>query len=107
AGPAGRHRSHVHSVSIDTLRFAESVGSLPEQFAVGHKAAASVELGPLDGSRVSAIVVCGMGGSGISGDVLHAVAGGVLPVPMVVAKGYELPGFVGPSTLVFGVSYSG
>src|SRR5947207_2994569 len=48
-----------------------------------------------------------MGGSGIAGDVLTAVAAPLSPVPIVVSKDYEVPGFVGPRTLVFAVSCSG
>src|SRR5262249_31854324 len=51
--------------------------------------------------------VLGMGGSGISGDVLAAVAAPQCPVPIVAVKDYELPGFVGPRTMVFAVSCSG
>src|SRR5262249_57228915 len=48
-----------------------------------------------------------MGGSGISGDVLAAVAAPQCPVPIAAVKDYELPGFVGPRTMVFAVSCSG
>ena len=48
-----------------------------------------------------------MGGSGIAGDVLAAVANGMLPVPVTVLKQYRTPAFVGPGTLAFAVSYSG
>lgn len=54
-----------------------------------------------------AVVVAGMGGSGISADVAAAVAERVGAVPVVGVKGYELPAFVGAETLVVGVSYSG
>ena len=33
----------------------------------------------------------GMGGSGVAGDVLAAVAGPFMPVPVTVVKGYEAP----------------
>lgn len=92
---------------IDTLAFTEAVRSLPEQFAAGIEAARAVDLSSLDEAPVERVVVCGMGGSGISGDVLAAVAGPVAPVPIVVSKGYELPAFAGPETLVFAMSYSG
>jgi glucose/mannose-6-phosphate isomerase len=42
-----------------------------------------------------------------SGDIVAAVAGPFMPVPVVVAKSYELPAFVGEGTLVFAVSFSG
>jgi glucose/mannose-6-phosphate isomerase len=48
-----------------------------------------------------------MGGSGIAGDVMTALAGPFMPVPVVVTKGYEPPNFVGPGTLCFALSFSG
>ena len=52
------------------------------------------------------VVVAGMGGSAIGGDLVLA-AQLALPVPAAVVRGYELPAWVGPSTLVVAVSYSG
>jgi glucose/mannose-6-phosphate isomerase len=60
-----------------------------------------------DEGRPRAIVVLGMGGSGIAGDVLAAVCGVECPVPVHVVKGYTLPRWVGGSDLVCGVSCSG
>lgn len=57
--------------------------------------------------RPTAIVVAGMGGSGIAGDVATLVAGDAGAVPVVVAKGYDLPAWAGPSTPVIAVSHSG
>jgi glucose/mannose-6-phosphate isomerase len=57
--------------------------------------------------RPRAIVVAGMGGSGISGDVLAAIAGINCPVPIVVHRGYGLPGWVGAADLAITVSCSG
>ncbi|WP_018653453.1 bifunctional phosphoglucose/phosphomannose isomerase [Actinomadura flavalba] len=66
----------------------------------------AVELTARDG-RPRAIVVTGMGGSGISGDVLGAVAGLGCPVPIMTVRGYRLPGWVGAADLVIAVSCSG
>lgn len=60
-----------------------------------------------DGGRPRAVIVCGMGGSGIAGDVLAAVAGAGSPVPVVTHRGYGLPAWVGPADLVIAVSCSG
>ena len=57
--------------------------------------------------RPRSIVVAGMGGSGISGDLLAAVAGPACPVPLLVHRGFGLPGWVGPADLVAAVSCSG
>jgi glucose/mannose-6-phosphate isomerase len=57
--------------------------------------------------RPRAMLVAGMGGSGISGDVLAAVGGLACPVPLLAHRGYRLPGWVGPMDLVVAVSCSG
>ena len=57
--------------------------------------------------RIENIVVLGMGGSGIGGDVLVATAAPFVPVPITVVKGYEIPAFVGEGSLVFASSFSG
>ena len=61
-----------------------------------------------DATGVDSIVVLGMGGSGVSGDVVRSVVEPRLPVPFTVIKSYgPLPEWVGRNTLVFAVSYSG
>jgi len=57
--------------------------------------------------RPRAVIVAGMGGSGISGDVLAAVCGAGCPVALSTLRGYTLPGWVGPLDLVIAVSCSG
>ena len=56
---------------------------------------------------VSNIVVTGLGGSAIGGDLLRVYTAGRMAVPVIVNRDYVLPEFVGPDTLVFAVSYSG
>jgi len=92
---------------LDSLGMAAVTRDLPEQVA---RALAALDGGidHLPGrDDVDAVLVSGLGGSGISGDVLAAVAGPSCPVPIVVHKDYEVPGFVGPRTLVLAVSCSG
>ncbi|MBW8826808.1 MAG: bifunctional phosphoglucose/phosphomannose isomerase [Acidobacteria bacterium] len=60
-----------------------------------------------DRELIEHVVVLGMGGSGVAGNILAAAAGPFLPVPVIVSKGYELPAFVGESSLVFAISCSG
>ncbi|HEU0131681.1 MAG TPA: bifunctional phosphoglucose/phosphomannose isomerase [Mycobacteriales bacterium] len=57
--------------------------------------------------RPRAVVVTGMGGSGIAGDVLGAVAGQAAPLPILTHRGYGLPAWVGANDLVVAVSCSG
>jgi glucose/mannose-6-phosphate isomerase len=92
----------------DSLRFLEAVRGLPEQLAAAHEAASALDVSGLGSADdIANIVMLGMGGSGIAGDVLVATAGGALPVPVTVLKQYRTPRFVGPGSLVFALSYSG
>ena len=56
--------------------------------------------------EISNIVVTGMGGSAIGGDLLKAYLSNA-SVPIHVNRDYKVPGFVNKNTLVFVVSYSG
>ena len=53
------------------------------------------------------IVVLGMGGSAIGGDLLSDYLADELSIPIVVIRGYDIPKFVDENSLVFAVSYSG
>lgn len=56
---------------------------------------------------VTSLVFCGMGGSAIAGDVIRALLGDRLRVPVSVVRTPELPAHCGPETLVLASSYSG
>ncbi len=61
-----------------------------------------------DADGLDSIVVLGMGGSGVSGDMIQSVVEPRLPLPLRVIKSYgPLPEWIGRNTLVFAVSYSG
>jgi glucose/mannose-6-phosphate isomerase len=92
--------------TLDSQGMHEATACLPEQVAAAIGAGRGLD-GLPDRENVEQVVVLGMGGSGIAGDVLVAVAGPFLPVPVTVVKSYELPDFVGRESLVFAVSFSG
>ena len=58
-------------------------------------------------TSIREIVLTGLGGSAISGDLLRGYLAGELKVPFIVNRHYTLPAFVGPRTLVIVSSYSG
>ncbi|MDA8343642.1 MAG: SIS domain-containing protein [Actinomycetota bacterium] len=91
---------------VDSLDMWGATAGLPEQVATASGAARSLA-GLPDRDTVEHVVVLGMGGSGIAGDVLVAAAAPFMPVPVTVVKGYEPPDFVGTGTLVFAMSFSG
>ena len=92
--------------ALDTLGLRAMAQGFPEQVARAARAVAGARgLPRLD--SVANVAVLGMGVSALAGDVMAAVAGPFVPVPMVVARGYGPPSFVGPGTLCFAVSFSG
>jgi glucose/mannose-6-phosphate isomerase len=53
------------------------------------------------------LVVAGMGGSAVGGDLAAGVLSGRATRPVTTIRGYDLPPWVGPETLVLCASYSG
>ena len=93
-------------VSPDSLDMLGATAGLPEQLEASASAAADVT-GLPSPVGLDAIVVLGMGGSGVAGEILQAIGKDRLRLPVVLVGDYSLPAFVGPSTLVFAVSFSG
>jgi glucose/mannose-6-phosphate isomerase len=91
---------------LDSLGMFAATAGMPEQVETAARSAAGIG-GLPDHDTIDNVVVLGMGGSGVAGDVLAAVGGPFVPVPIVVSKGYAPPAFVGPGTLCFAVSFSG
>ncbi len=58
-------------------------------------------------ARPRAIVVAGMGGSGLAGEMLTAMTGLSSPVQVVISQAERLPGWVGAADTVIAVSCSG
>ncbi len=62
---------------------------------------------PLEYRRVDKVVILGMGGSAIGGDLVRRLAIAESRVPVWVNRDYSLPSFVDGDTLVIASSYSG
>jgi len=58
-------------------------------------------------ARPRAIVAAGVGGSGIAGEMLHALTGLSSPVQVMTCQAGRLPGWVGAADVVIAVSCSG
>ena len=58
-------------------------------------------------NNIKNIVVAGMGGSAIGGDVTRLLLQDELKIPMYISRSYRLPNWVDNSTLVICSSYSG
>jgi len=88
----------------DALRLGEEF-SIPANF-LPTPASNSVST-PVSTPNFKNIVVLGMGGSAIGGDLLSDYLADELSITMVVIRGYDIPKFVDENSLIFAVSYSG
>src|ERR671922_960914 len=83
-----------------------TVGALGSQCREGYANGLGTSRLP-EVADIRAVVVCGMGGSAVAGDVLRAVFRDRLGVPVDVNRSAELPEHAGVHTLVIVSSYSG
>lgn len=85
----------------------ELIKEFPEQIrqaiAIGEKATFTTTFN----AAIKNILVSGLGGSGIGGNLLAELLRDDLKLPVIVNKGYFLPAFADESTLVILCSYSG
>jgi len=79
----------------------------PEQLAEGLKISKASPLNPNDFLGIKNIVVVGMGGSAIGGDIIRSYLRSKLLVPFEICRHYTLPEYVDDETLVIASSYSG
>src|SRR6516165_6867362 len=96
----------VADAVLDSLGMFDLTAGLPEQVEEAAQRARGFG-GFRDPASVEQVVIIGMGGSGMAGDVVAAVAAPMLAVPVLVVKSYECPAFVDSGSLVFAVSASG
>ena len=98
--------------SVERIRAADPddmlsrIKDLPKQVRDAWAIASKATIAPAY-SDVRNIVVAGMGGSAIGGDLAAALLADELKVPMSVHRDYGLPAYVGRDSLVIVSSYSG
>ncbi|MEM2686973.1 MAG: bifunctional phosphoglucose/phosphomannose isomerase [Thermoproteota archaeon] len=111
-------KSEARSNSISTLDNVEAIRMIDRgnmewmisSFPSLLKEAVTLSRGlalPEDYRNVKEIIVCGMGGSAIGGDLFKDLSQSILPLCISVVRDYNLPKYVGESSLVVAVSYSG
>jgi glucose/mannose-6-phosphate isomerase len=78
--------------------------SLPDHLRDALWRVSSAKLDPLESTG---LLVCGMGGSAIGGDLAAAAMGNRLSQPLDVVRGYGVPPWTPPDRVIFCSSYSG
>jgi glucose/mannose-6-phosphate isomerase len=82
------------------------ISELPQQCRDAWANAQSLPL-PAAYRQAEAVVILGMGGSAIGGDLLRTLLESECPVPILVNRDYTVPAFVNGRTLAIASSYSG
>jgi glucose/mannose-6-phosphate isomerase len=82
------------------------ISELPQQCGDAWANARSLRLPP-EHHLAEAVVILGMGGSAIGGDLLRTLLENECPVPITVNRAYTVPAFVNERTLAIASSYSG
>lgn len=91
---------------VDRENMLKLLMEFPDQCREAYKLGLSAELPPRF-REARCVVITGMGGSAIGGDLIRCALRGTATVPIIVNRHYRLPSFVDERTLVVGSSYSG
>ena len=92
--------------NLDPLDMLSYINELPEQLQTAWKLGREFPLP--DAGQVNRVVIAGMGGSAIGGDLLASYVMPAAKIPIMVWRNYDLPGFASDNrTLVIASSHSG
>jgi len=83
------------------------ISTMPDNLIDGMRIARDADLGHLETETYHSLVISGMGGSAIGGDLAKSLLIESAPIPIFVQRHYNLPGFVNKRSLVICSSYSG
>jgi glucose/mannose-6-phosphate isomerase len=93
---------------LDSQDMLGQIESLPEQLAAAWIEGQAHPLPSIDPQRISHVVISGVGGSAIGGELIAAYSSPLSSIPIVVHRDYGLPAHAqGPETLVIASSHSG
>ncbi|MGB9609211.1 MAG: bifunctional phosphoglucose/phosphomannose isomerase [Minisyncoccia bacterium] len=91
---------------LDREKMVDFIVDLPKQCLKAYQS--NQKIGPpYPTSEIKNLIVCGLGGSAIGGDLIKSIIVDYLSTPLFVIRDYRLPNYVQENSLVILVSYSG
>lgn len=93
--------------SLDSKNMFSMIAAMPDHLEEGIKVGQRIELENLVSEAFHSVVIAGMGGSAIGGDIVRSYLYNKIQIPLAVCRHYRLPGYVNRRTLVICSSYSG
>jgi glucose/mannose-6-phosphate isomerase len=91
---------------LDPAGMLQRIAELPLQCQEAQGSLEGIEI-PAHYAQARNVVIAGMGGSAIGGELVQGLIEGECRVPVMVRRDYGLPAFVGEDSLVIASSYSG
>lgn len=104
---SAQHIDEIDWAAVDPGGLMDLVEASPAQWADALEHAPTCPDPSPPASAVRLVLVAGLGGSGIAGDVASIAAAELGGAPVLTVKGPELPACAGADTLVIAVSHSG
>nr|MBN2278259.1 bifunctional phosphoglucose/phosphomannose isomerase [candidate division Zixibacteria bacterium] len=92
---------------VDPSDMYDRIFRFPEQLEKAAEIGCTIKIELPSFDTIRNIVVAGMGGSAIGGDLVRSFLGPRLKIPFAVCRNYHLPGYVDNDSLVMASSYSG
>src|SRR5512140_2140957 len=86
--------------NLDSKDMYRMIADMPHHLDEGMQIGGDVDLGHLEMETFQSVVVAGMGGSAIAGDLIKSYLLNSMEIPFIVCRHYKLPAFVNKKTLV-------
>jgi glucose/mannose-6-phosphate isomerase len=90
---------------IDRSNMLETIACFPQQIKEAVELVKEAEIGNF--FKIDNVIITGMGGSGVSGDIVKSLFRDKIGIPIFVNKEYDLPKWARKDTLTVFLSYSG
>ena len=92
---------------LDPADMYTRIYEFPKQLQEGYNLPIRGDLSAINTAEIKNIVIIGMGGSAIGGDILRSYLAEEVAIPILINRNYGLPRFVNQHTLLIAASYSG
>lgn len=92
--------------AVDAGGMRAHIAGMPDRLREVWQGLRGVEL-PEKHADIFNFIVLGIGGAALAGDLLYGLVAHTAQIPVIVARGYDLPAFVGPDSTAVAVSHSG
>lgn len=96
---------------LDSYNLREVILTYPNEIKKGEAFTKNIQLGNLLNKKFSNLIICGMGGSALPGELLINIQSNLssfkVKIPVYLARTYSLPSTINDDSLIFINSYSG